>query len=48
VAALDVLRTLVAQKLKKSLSDVPLNKAIKDLVGGTWLASTKESVEVVY
>jgi fatty acid synthase subunit alpha len=35
VSALDVLRTLVAQKLKKSLSDVPLNKAIKDLVGGT-------------
>jgi fatty acid synthase subunit alpha len=35
VTALDVVRTLVAQKLKKALSDVPLNKAIKDLVGGT-------------
>ncbi|KAL2863103.1 trifunctional fatty acid synthase subunit FAS2 [Aspergillus lucknowensis] len=34
VSALDVLRTLVAQKLKKPLLDVPLNKAIKDLVGG--------------
>ncbi|PWY96794.1 fatty acid synthase alpha subunit FasA [Aspergillus sclerotioniger CBS 115572] len=34
VTAVDVLRTLVAQKLKKSLSDVPLSKAIKDLVGG--------------
>ncbi|KAL4780488.1 hypothetical protein BJX76DRAFT_337894 [Aspergillus varians] len=34
VTALDVVRTLVAQKLKKALSDVPLNKAIKDLVGG--------------
>ncbi|KAF7162869.1 hypothetical protein CNMCM5623_007991 [Aspergillus felis] len=34
VTAVDVLRTLVAQKLKKGLSDVPLSKAIKDLVGG--------------
>ncbi|KAB8228219.1 3-oxoacyl-[acyl-carrier-protein] synthase [Aspergillus alliaceus] len=34
VTAVDVLRTLVAQKLKKALSDVPLSKAIKDLVGG--------------
>ncbi len=34
VAAVDVLRTLVAQKLKKSLTDIPLTKAIKDLVGG--------------
>ncbi|KAL4936988.1 hypothetical protein BDV06DRAFT_203868 [Aspergillus oleicola] len=34
VSALDVVRTLVAQKLKKALSDIPLNKAIKDLVGG--------------
>jgi fatty acid synthase subunit alpha len=35
VTAVDILRTLVAQKLKKGLSDVPLSKAIKDLVGGT-------------
>jgi fatty acid synthase subunit alpha, fungi type len=34
VAAVDILRALIAQKLKKSLSDVPLTKAIKDLVGG--------------
>ncbi|KAF7593041.1 3-oxoacyl-[acyl-carrier-protein] synthase [Aspergillus hancockii] len=34
VTAVDILRTLVAQKLKKGLSDVPLSKAIKDLVGG--------------
>lgn len=34
VTAVDVLRTLVAQKLKKSIADVPLSKAIKDLVGG--------------
>lgn len=37
VTAVDVLRILVAQKLKKGLSDVPLSKAIKDLVGGTYL-----------
>ncbi|KAL1301771.1 hypothetical protein AAFC00_005969 [Neodothiora populina] len=34
VGAVDILRALVAQKLKKALLDVPLSKAIKDLVGG--------------
>lgn len=34
VTATDILRSLVAQKLKKGLTDVPLSKAIKDLVGG--------------
>ncbi|MCJ1306831.1 3-oxoacyl-[acyl-carrier-protein] synthase [Agyrium rufum] len=34
VSAVDIVRTLVAQKLKKSLADIPLSKAIKDLVGG--------------
>ena len=34
VGAVDILRALVAQKLKKGLNDVPLSKAIKDLVGG--------------
>lgn len=34
VTATDILRSLVAQKLKKSLTDIPLSKAIKDLVGG--------------
>lgn len=34
VGAVDILRTLVAQKLKKPLGDIPLSKAIKDLVGG--------------
>lgn len=34
VSAVDVLRALVAQKLKKPLTDIPLSKAIKDLVGG--------------
>lgn len=35
VTALDIVRTLVAQKLKKTLTEIPINKAIKDLVGGT-------------
>ena len=34
VQAVDIVRSLVAQKLKKPLSDIPLSKAIKDLVGG--------------
>ncbi|EEP77704.1 fatty acid synthase alpha subunit [Uncinocarpus reesii 1704] len=34
VSAIDVVRSLVAQKLKKPLLDIPPNKAIKDLVGG--------------
>lgn len=34
VSAVDILRALVAQKLKKGLTDIPLSKAIKDLVGG--------------
>ncbi|KAL7810421.1 fatty acid synthase alpha subunit [Trichoderma gracile] len=34
VQAVDIVHTLVAQKLKKSLTEVPLSKAIKDLVGG--------------
>jgi fatty acid synthase subunit alpha len=34
VKATDILRSLVAQKLKKPLMDIPLSKAIKDLVGG--------------
>ncbi|KXX77518.1 Fatty acid synthase subunit alpha [Madurella mycetomatis] len=34
VQAVDIVRSLVAQKLKKPLQDVPLSKAIKDLVGG--------------
>ncbi|KAF6812261.1 fatty acid synthase alpha subunit [Colletotrichum sojae] len=34
VQAIDILRALISQKLKKPLSEVPLGKAIKDLVGG--------------
>ena len=39
VGAVDILRALVAQKLKKPLSDIPLSKAIKDLVGGECLGT---------
>lgn len=34
VTAVDIIRSLIAQKLKKPLTEIPLNKAIKDLVGG--------------
>ena len=34
VQAVDIVRALVAQKLKKPVQDIPLSKAIKDLVGG--------------
>ncbi|KAF3767970.1 hypothetical protein M406DRAFT_70070 [Cryphonectria parasitica EP155] len=34
VTAMDIVRSLIAQKLKKSYAEIPLSKAIKDLVGG--------------
>ncbi|KAI0101641.1 fatty acid synthase subunit alpha [Nemania sp. FL0031] len=34
VTALEIVRALIAQKLKKPFLEVPLGKAIKDLVGG--------------
>ena len=34
VTAVDIVRALIAQKLKKGLTEIPLSKAIKDLVGG--------------
>ncbi|KAI9886836.1 MAG: 3-oxoacyl-[acyl-carrier-protein] synthase [Watsoniomyces obsoletus] len=34
LSAVDIVRALVAHKLKKPLMEVPLSKAIKDLVGG--------------
>lgn len=34
VTALDIVRSLIAQKLKKPFLEIPLSKAIKDLVGG--------------
>lgn len=34
VGAIDIVRSLIAQKLKKPLLEIPLTKAIKDLVGG--------------
>jgi fatty acid synthase subunit alpha len=39
VQAVEIVRSLIAQKLKKPLLDIPLSKAIKDLVGGTCLQS---------
>lgn len=35
VTAMEIVRSLIAQKLKKGLADIPPTKAIKDLVGGT-------------
>ena len=35
VTAVDIVRALVAQKLKKGFTEIPLSKAIKDLVGGS-------------
>jgi fatty acid synthase subunit alpha len=34
VEAIDIVRAIIAQKLKKPMGDVPLSKAIKDLVNG--------------
>ncbi|KAH8680965.1 fatty acid synthase subunit alpha [Xylariales sp. PMI_506] len=34
IQALDIVRSLIAQKLKKPFLEIPLSKAIKDLVGG--------------
>jgi fatty acid synthase subunit alpha, fungi type len=34
VSATDIVRAIIAQKLKKPLLEIPLSKAIKDLVGG--------------
>lgn len=34
VTAVEIIRALVAQKLKKPYAEIPLSKAIKDLVGG--------------
>jgi len=34
VKAIDIVRAIVAQKLKKQLTEVPLTSAIKDLVNG--------------
>lgn len=44
VAAVDIIRTIVAQKLKKPLMDIPLSKAIKDLVGGMYTQRSFQSV----
>ena len=40
VQAVDIVRSLIAQKLKKSLAEIPLSKAIKDLVGGQYTCAS--------
>ena len=40
VSAVDIVRALIAQKLKKPLAEIPLSKAIKDLVGGRLISPT--------
>lgn len=42
VGALDIVRSLIAQKLKKPFLEIPLSKAIKDLVGGKHIPWIKE------
>lgn len=39
VTATEIIRALVAQKLKKAITEIPLSKAIKDLVGGECIRS---------
>ena len=41
VQAVDIVRSLIAQKLKKPLAEIPLSKAIKDLVGGMQQTTTR-------
>lgn len=53
VGAVDIVRSLIAQKLKKPLMEIPLTKAIKDLVGGMFsqyvgAISIKKSNSIVY
>ena len=43
VGAVDIVRALIAQKLKKPLMEIPLSKAIKDLVGGKQIALSETS-----
>lgn len=43
VLAVDIVRSLIAQKLKKPLAEIPLSKAIKDLVGGQYERSNVQS-----
>lgn len=45
VGALEIVRSLIAQKLKKPYTEVPLSKAIKDLVGGKQNRAPIESSE---
>lgn len=44
VQALEIVRSLIAQKLKKPLLEVPLSKAIKDLVGGEFTRHSRPNI----
>jgi fatty acid synthase subunit alpha len=43
VQALEIVRALIAQKLKKPFQEIPLSKAIKDLVGGKYNRTASNS-----
>ena len=47
VSALEIVRALIAQKLKKPFMEIPLSKAIKDLVGGMSMALSQSIPSVV-
>ena len=47
VGAVDIVRALIAQKLKKPLLEIPLSKAIKDLVGGMSFPSGQNLTHVL-
>ena len=47
VQAVDIVRALIAQKLKKPLLEVPLSKAIKDLVGGKYQLQTVHFISIL-
>jgi fatty acid synthase subunit alpha, fungi type len=43
VQAVEIVRALIAQKLKKAFLDIPLSKAVKDLVGGRIVVCVNDS-----
>jgi fatty acid synthase subunit alpha len=47
VTAMEIVRSLIAQKLKKQVLEIPLSKAIKDLVGGRLNPATAVLVVLV-
>lgn len=47
VQAVDIVRTIIAQKLKKPLAEIPLSKAIKDLVGGQYACASVRVIVLI-